>query len=307
MKYRYRLFGVPIDSEVPLRAPPPEGESSLEPPIHLARGPVQQPTTWEVVRHGEGQARTFASIGRVEGGYVLRLHELVDFFIDEAGSSVRYAELGTLEPGVLEQLFVDQALPHALSLRGVVCLHASSVVSPTHGAIGFVGPSGFGKSTLAFELSKDWPFLTDDCMVISLAGEEGRPWVHRGDAASRLWADSAEAVAPGRAHSDRVTARTDKRRVPVRLAKDGAPLVRIYLLAWDEATDEGISIRPVRPRDAVMALAAQQFRLDVWNRKLLADELDRLSRLVSLVPVRRLAFPHDYALLGAVREALSRD
>jgi len=62
----------------------------------------------------------------------------------------------------------------ALRRFGVFELHSAGVVIPqSHDAVLIVGPSGSGKSTLTLQLAKaGWGYLSDDELLLSIAGEE---------------------------------------------------------------------------------------------------------------------------------------
>lgn len=62
----------------------------------------------------------------------------------------------------------------ALRRFGLFDLHSAGVVNPERGkGVLIVGPSGSGKSTLALQLAlAGWPYLSDDELLLSLAGGE---------------------------------------------------------------------------------------------------------------------------------------
>ena len=76
----------------------------------------------------------------------------------------------------------DAELAHATSFSvcaglrrcGLFELHAAGVVNPGDGSgVLIIGPSGSGKSTLTLQLVKDgWSYLTDDELLLNLAGHE---------------------------------------------------------------------------------------------------------------------------------------
>ena len=66
------------------------------------------------------------------------------------------------------------AICAALRRFGLFDLHSAGVVNPKSGkGVLIVGSSGSGKSTLALQLTRaQWPYLSDDLMLLSLAGGE---------------------------------------------------------------------------------------------------------------------------------------
>ena len=83
-----------------------------------------------------------------------------------------------------------------LRQRGLLVLHGSAVARDGRG-VGFIGDSGWGKSTLAASLvERGWRLLTDDLLVI--AGlEEGTPAIVSGHSSMRLAPDAARHLGDG--------------------------------------------------------------------------------------------------------------
>ena len=76
---------------------------------------------------------------------------------------------------------VTYALGAALRRRRLFELHSGAVIEPKSGrGILIIGPSGSGKSTLTIQLAAaGWPFVTDDVLLLSAAGDAVRAWSAR--------------------------------------------------------------------------------------------------------------------------------
>ena len=87
---------------------------------------------------------------------------------------------------------VTYALAAALRRRSLFELHSGAVIDPESGqGVLIIGPSGSGKSTLTVQLAAaDWPFLTDDVLVLSGEGVEVTAWPLR-----RCFAITSETLA----------------------------------------------------------------------------------------------------------------
>jgi hypothetical protein len=305
LSHLYELGGVRLRSEVPLAtlrpaispAPATDDRSTLAFRVDPA-GPRVQPSSWLVVRSFEGDDRPWLSVARLGDAYLLRVHDYADFLVDATGASVRC----TPEPGcdltVVEQLFLDQILPQVLHLRGTPSLHASAVAWDGH-AVAFAGRSGFGKSTLAGSLGASRPLVSDDCLVVKLG--PARPLVEPSYAAVRLWPDAARALFAGQS-LPLASPRTAKLRVALPPQIAPLPLRCVLVLALHDAPP---AIEPIGRRDALVALAEYLHRLDPFDRRLLAHELDVLERLVTTVPVARLAYRRRFEELPLVHDAIA--
>jgi hypothetical protein len=226
------------------------------------------------------------------GGYLLRVSDLAAFQVDAAGARVRvFAEAHT-SGATLRHLLLDQVLPLVVSHRGELVLHASAAKVDS-GAVLFVARGGSGKSTLAAAL-----------------GARGAPVV--GDDAITLRAHGSGLVALGAYPGLRLWSadHTDKRRVgpgtsSMRFESEPTPVAAIYVL--DPSVNGPIGIMALASRDAVIALVANAYVLDVGDRGRLARQLDLAILSGRAVPVRRLAYPHDTDRLGELCSALAAD
>ena len=91
----------------------------------------------------------------------------------------------------------------ALRARGLYQLHASAAVDPRGIAWLFAGPSGVGKSTLAYALSRQgWQILGDDGVVLEPTRKRcDSPCVARAAAGERRAHDGVSRAARARATS----------------------------------------------------------------------------------------------------------
>jgi hypothetical protein len=299
----YRLSGALISSDIALPAtassPEPSDRASAT-PFGLLPAPGDAPfsaDTWAHRDHG-------VSVGTGPEGFVIRFPGCADFWIARDGGAVLSAPVDECPIETLAQLFLDQVLPLVLHARGHFAFHASSVAFPGRELVGFLGQSGAGKSTLASSLARaaTGVLFSDDCLAVE-AGDAGVV-AHPSYAAARLWPESASALFPDAASLPLASPRTVKLRAALPAATEPMVLRRLYLL---ESAEGAPAITRLSRRDALVALTGHLYRLDPGDRVRLAGELDLLERVVSLVPVARLAYRRSYAELPAVREAVLAD
>lgn len=241
---------------------------------------------------------------RVPDGYLVRFPELADFTIASDGTRVEARRLVQTSGSTLEQLYLNQVLPLALSRQRQLVLHASAVATG-EGAIAFMGASGRGKSTLAASFAlHGHPFLTDDSLLLQPSGNDYQ--VLPSHPSLRLWDDSRAQLLPGSAALAPAVDYSSKSRL---LAGVGIPhcqqarrLQALFLLGTVEV--DALQIRPALPATAMMECVRNCFLLELDQRELLTLHFDQLVALANKVPCFHLDFPRHYDALASVRQGI---
>ena len=292
----YGIYGRRLQSDMPL---PELALTGGTPDLVFTRNRIPEPTgTWfDIWPVADGRAWVRGI--RVSSGYVVRYEDRADFLIATDRRTITCdddTDSGCPDE-MMRHFLLDQVVPLMLSLDASV-LHASSVV--IRGAMAaFIGPGGAGKSTLAVALGRlGHPVGSDDGLLLTGKGDEmlGIPAY----AGVRLCADSANVV------GGRPAASSAKIRV-----RDGlpfftgaAPLGLIYVV--DPRPSADIAFHALSPREAVMALVEQAYRLALDDRAALVRQLDDLSDAALRIGAWRLSFPRALdgwrALSSAVAE-----
>jgi hypothetical protein len=265
-------------------------------PVPGDLGPARESLTWD--------GRVWLSISGDGARYAIRFPELAEFLVEMPPRRISCHPAPGTEGYTIRHLLIDQVVPRVLALDGSLVLHASAVATD-EGALAFVGPSGYGKSSLAagFVTGGARP-LADDFLVLS-EGDD-RFAVLPAYPGLRLWPDSAAFF--GGAVEGPVSENNDKVRVDLgrRLDRTAAvPLRALVVLSetWLEYGTECVVVR-MTPREAYMAVYPQAFRMERSGRDRQVAELDRFSRLVSSTTVLRLDYHRAYDQIPAVRAAL---
>lgn len=258
--------------------------------------PIPDDAEWR--HHWQDGEEVVLSLARHGTDYWLRVPDLADFLLQLDSCRVRVSpDAASLDIATLEHLLVDQILPRLLAQRGELLIHASALSIAGRHAL-FLGPGGWGKSTLAGLLQRrGHNVLSDDC--VQLRREGGRFLAIPTYPSLRLYPDSLDAVFPDLAESTPVANYTEKRRVPMTPANDaenGVPVDVLYLLGDPAEADGTIRITPLRPAEICLALIRHSFRLDLSDRAASAKQLERCSEIARSVPAFRLDYPRDYAL-----------
>lgn len=251
--------------------------------------------------------------GTIEAGpdaYRLAFPGHAAFEVDTEGRRIGYV----VEPGASDRdvrhLLIDQVLPYLLVLDGALVLHGSCV-AVDGGAVGFIGPTGAGKSSMAAAFVQAGAALMADDLVVLEPHGEGYV-VSPTYPSLRLWEDSAahfSGAAPD--GLPRVADYTDKRRwaVPWSTAPDGSagavPLRALVALgSRPEPGAPDCRIGRLRGADAYMVISEQGFRLERSGREHHEADLERYGRLVERVPVHLVEYRRAYDLLPTVRAAI---
>ena len=311
--HRYVVAGQIFDSmlELPELVP-----ASGAPAWRFERG-VVAPSPGDAVPVPAGADADWIRIARApDGGFVLDFEDLARFELTADGARVRCEAGPDLPDDTLRHLLLDHVLPRVLALRGRHVLHASAVLGP-RGVIGFVGATGWGKSTLAIALARaGLPLLGDDALIVDRGPttETTRVWATYPGV--RLWPEDVdEVVGPEASTLTRPVAHyTSKVRVgraaPAGLAfsDEAAPLARLYVLD-DPALDDGatIAIEPLSPQQAFVALARHTFRMETEDPATHRAGFERLAASPALNACARLAHPRDRAATPAVVRAILAD
>jgi len=255
------------------------------------------------------KTETWMKIARVKGQYLLRFTGLVDFMIDFERFVIRYKPFPDIPVETIRHLLLDQVLPRFMGHLGRLVLHASAVVLPDGSGITFLGKSGWGKSTIASSFHSDGGRLvTDDTLLLDEVNGllVGIPAY----AGSRLWQDSAETIFPDRTDLATVSHYSNKKRLILHDQEDTSPEIAIntiFLLSdpSDKPPRDGISIEPVRGKEAIMAMIGRAFLLDASDMAVVARQFDTASRVTSTNPaVFSLNYPREYHRLADLREAV---
>lgn len=254
------------------------------------------------------EGRLWMQVGRSGDEYLLDFPEFCSFIFSCRTGHVICLAGAEPDMATIRHLFIDQVLPLIFNQRGRTVLHGSAVVSPSGGALVFLGKSGSGKSTLAASLCADGcALIADDSLVLEehAAGFRAVP-LYPG---LRLWDESTTQLKWDGSGLDTVASYTSKKRVGamragLRFAAVPAPVEAIFLVNQDGLEVQNLQIIQTEPVEAVIALVGSSYCLDPENRQRNEVDFARLSRLSQQVPVMHVRYPYDFSRLPELREAV---
>lgn len=173
----------------------------------------------------------------------------IGVLVADAATGVRVDAEPGADPAEIDGLLRGSGLALLWQLRRILPLHVAAVAR-TGRAIGFVGPPGTGKSSLAAALSqRGWQLVTDDIAAVRWDAQ-GRPLLEPNSPQLRIWGDSARQLGWDTSTAHRIGAgstgqSSDKYAydLPDKFSADPVPLTAIYVLNPPGAA--GIGFMPI--------------------------------------------------------------
>ena len=307
--HHYRFGQSHVASHVPLPVLPTATDRPMATAdilLHAApaRTALEPVAAW--LHHWPARDGTITlSLATHGSGYRLRFPGLCDFLIDTDAVRIQIQPTHALDPNTLEHLIVDQVLPRLLSHRGELVAHAS-VVRIQDRAIGFLGHSGWGKSTLVSLLhGAGHRLLSDDCALMVATTDA----VHIVPTypSLRLFGDSIGQTLGDDASTRPVAAYSPKQRLtlgPPEPQDSTCPLHAIYLLNDPSDPASHHRITPLPPALACMALVEHSFRLDLSSSSHTRTLLTQAATVLRHAPAFALHYPRDYATSAVLLDTL---
>lgn len=248
-------------------------------------------------------AKIYSDVDRNE--YCIRYDAIADFHVAHDGSRVRVTSARTTRAHDIEHIEFNQIAPLALSLQGHLVLHSSAIALTANTCVGFVGPSGRGKSTLAASFAtRGMPFLSDDGLAVDPVG--GGYVAHSRHDFVRLREDSKQFLVnttDGLVETGPSGPKWKATASAPMLHHSGSlPLLWLYFLGAGEAHD--VQIKRMSQREAAQALLSSTFVLDTTDRRVMTRHFAQINALVAITPCFALDYPRQYAFIPTVHEAI---
>ena len=212
-----------------------------------------------------------------------------------------------------EYAFTTHLFGHVLSFallrKGLEPLH-STVLDYRGAAIGILGDSGYGKSTLAAALLRsDCRLMTDDLLVLHSDGDKllAQPGLPR----LKLWPEAADRFFPA-APSQAVAPGARKRILALdsaRWVSTPAPLRVLYVLQRPAIRNVAtrVSIRRLTPAKAFVELARNTFNAFLVDPERMRGQFSFASDIAARTPMRSLTYPAGFDHLPRVVERILED
>lgn len=301
---KYIVFGGCLDSPIEFPQLPLAADSAAPTWVVAQSDAVAE---WPDLRYvGENQITSSAKARLYVGsdGFRLSYEDSGTFDIASKGKSISWTPGPNADEANVREDILGPVLAVAMHQAGRLCLHGSSVVLPA-GAISFLAPKHYGKSTIAMAtISKGAQLLTDD----SLPVQPGPPAMAcPGVASVRFWDDTRSlfhgggATIKGSGGKHAATDLADKAQLT-----DPQPLRAVYLLAPMEANAERPAVTRTALSKVESALAlVQHAKIGAFlGRSEGPVMLGLATDIANTVPVYALRIQRDYDRLDEVVDQL---
>lgn len=305
----YRLYGLCVKSQWWL--PYCECGEADSPTVELVEGPAL--LFQEAVQQAAAKLRAaewFQYTCLRDGSHYLRWSELFEFLVSADGCQIAGRPLTHVSFEAFHTYLLGVVLSFSLVRRGLDPLHATAVVVDG-GAVGFLGDTGYGKSSLggAF-IQIGYPVLTDDLLVLR-EGDHGFS-VYSGPPRIKLFPEIARNLLGEQATGIPMNPLTCKLVIPLdrhQSHQAAVPLKTLYVLTRPEAhaRSKRVTLRRVSQHSAFLALLKSAFNTEIIDSERLRRQFLLCTRIASTVPVKLLSYPRSLASLPLVREAILSD
>ena len=306
----YRMYGISLRSEIPFSFP----EQTIASPDITVR--LESEDWFRKVTAGASvigaDTGWYERIECRDGSEFIRWPGLFEFLVSPDGRTVACRALEQSRPESFQTYLFGQVLSFALIKQGHEPLHATAVVIDG-AAIGFLGASGQGKSTLASAfLSAGYRVLTDDLLVIRdiggvLCGFPGPPRI-------KLFSEAAKQFLPGQASLARMN--PDSNKYVIALPPDAthaapAPIQAFLVLDGlevPEGTDPGgVEMTPLSAASSCIELLGASFNKKLVGPARLRRQFVAAREWASRIPVKRLRYAWSFDAVDEVVRAIVAD
>lgn len=307
----YQLYGLTLRTDWALPLAPGKSSAGSLAEIELREAPASAFATLEArVLSRPSPDRWLHLLKLEDGSRYLRWRGLFEFLISADGKRIAGRPLEKSNPEAFQTYLLGHVLSCAMLCQGLEPLHATVVVIDG-GAVGFLGDTGYGKSTAAVAfLRAGYRLLTDDLLVVS---RSGAGWLaHPGPPRIKLYPEVARLLfsepLPGAPMTDQTTKRVLP-LAPAQVQSAPAPLRRLYVLLPPRSRSfrAGIQIRKTKPGRAFLDLLRNTFNTSIVEPARLKQQFEHFQQLATSVPLRTLRYPRKVCSLGLLREAILHD
>lgn len=259
---------------------------------------------FDLVGEDEVNESVSVRLWRSETRYVLDYDDTGRFLVSDEGRSLTWYPPPKHEVEAAREDVLGRVIPTAMHISGLLCLHGSAV-SMSGGAIGFLAPKHFGKSTTAAEmLSRGAKLVTDDTLPV---GPGPPAMVRPGIVGIRLWQDSADQVASGRSFREGLGGKLVVSELPEGdVEQDPVPLAALYLLTPVEPEAEAeVTRQTLPPVPSALALVRHSKLGALLGGEEAEAQLSLAAAVAREVPVYALTVPRDFSRLVEVGDRLT--
>jgi hypothetical protein len=302
----YHVYGVALTSQWALPCSKIAGHSVAS--VALVRGAT---STFAAAAKMVAAAKPAGPFHQTlaDGVTYLRWDRHFEFLVEDGGRRIAARSLRSIPSPAFDSYLLGPALSFALLKQGVEPLHATTVVIDGQG-IGFLGDSGYGKSSLAaWFVRAGCRLLTDDLQV--MAQHRGQLLAYPGPPRLKLFRRVAETILRAR-HGVALDSPFAPKLVITLSSRQSCnhpvPLRALYVLgAPSRAPGTRVILTKLSSRRAFVELVRNTFNTTIADRARMERQLAWCAQVASSVPVMRVSYPRRWRMLSAVHESILAD
>ncbi|HKO96940.1 MAG TPA: hypothetical protein VJU86_08110 [Pyrinomonadaceae bacterium] len=316
MSFSYSLYGLDLRSNVQLPGLW-HSETSRLPDVEITLGKFDQvadfPTEpWHTSSYLDENGKPYLTVWKSNdsSSFHIVYGDATEFLVDRTGTRVSAIWPASLNLENTTVYLVGQIAAFILRLRGVVCLHASSVLVDDR-VLAIAGNSGAGKSSTAATFARlGYPVLTED--VTTLTDRSSHFLVQPGYPRVNLWPEAVACVRDSDESLPLIAPTWNKtyldlERYGERFYKRPARLGGVYVLNERSMSDSAPFINRLTGGEGLLALLTNAHGRYLLEKPMRRREFELLSRVSHQVPIRS-AVPHtDLSRLDSLCEAIIAD
>lgn len=297
-RYCYDVFGISIESEIPLPELPVDDRAADDVDVEIRRG--------EVASVAAADSDRVRSIEAEPGNCTLSYDSIGSMRVGDGERIVVDLEREDLEESkVVRRLLQGQVFAVLLHQRELLVLHASAVAVGGRAAV-FVGPVGAGKTTTAAACHAQGHELLDDDVVAIAFDADGRPMVRPGVPELKLYPTVADelGVDVRPATSEDAGSGKEYCHPPVDVDREPVPLAACYRIEEGSA----FAVDTVPPQERIVTLLSNTYNaglLDTTDTE--PATFEACSRVAETTPVRTLTRPNDLGRVSELVELIEAD
>ncbi len=308
-QHRYLIYGLLVESELPLSSVHMATAAHGEPDVRIALGSpddfrelaaldARDPDDW--LQH------TVLGDGRV----CMKVDGVFRAIVSRDGRHVICGPLGDVDRRAVEANLMNFVLSAALTLRGEEPLH-STVVDIEGRAVSLLGLSGAGKSTLAaFLISCGADLVTDDMLRVTFAG--GSMLAYPGPYRLKLFEEPGKRLLPHAVVNGYFNELSGKLMLQPRAAaaahRPPVPLAALFHLGLPD--DQGpagmIQIQQMLGLNLAKAVLSSAMDTRYCEPARLARQMAFAARVADTLPIYSLRYPRRFDVLDEVATTIRR-
>jgi hypothetical protein len=301
--YRYSVYGITLVSNLPLNLPPGACENGADIVVTLE---VAESRAFRSVPHDLPlDPNDWLQHAVLENGELyVRWAEWFDFLVSTSGRRVLCRNLSKVALEIFEAYLTNFAVSAALVQLGEEPLH-STVVEISGRAIGLLGTSGGGKSTLAsYLIDRGGKLLTDDMLRVTIEGSE--VLAHPGPYRLKLFEDAANrylrnTVSPARWNP--LGRKLIYELGNPKTARSARRLSALYKLdAPKSRTDWGVTLEQLTGLELFKTISGSTMNSRLHTPARLARQFRFAEQMARMLPVYRLTYPRNFEVFSQVAE-----